>query len=35
MRLRKLETVEKIASGGKLTVILGDKGLAKHIAEMV
>lgn len=35
MRLRELETVEKLAAGGKLTVVLGEKGLADRIAGMV
>lgn len=35
MRLRELETVEKIAEGGKLTVVLGDKGLAERVSDML
>ena len=28
MRLRELEVLEKIASAGKLNIVLGEKGLA-------
>lgn len=36
MRLRELETVEKVADSGKLTVVLGDdKGLAGKVSEMM
>lgn len=35
MRLRELETVERIAAGGKLTVVVGDKGIADKVADMV
>lgn len=35
MRLRELETVEKLAAGGKLTVIVGDKGVAEKVADMM
>ena len=34
MRLRELETVEKVAAGGKLKVVLGDKGLAERVAAL-
>jgi regulator of protease activity HflC (stomatin/prohibitin superfamily) len=35
MRLRELEVLEKIASAGKLNVILGDKGLAEKVINLL
>lgn len=35
MRLRELEALEKVAQTGKLRVILGDKGLAERLANLV
>jgi len=35
MRLRELETLEKIAAAGKLNIILGDKGLAERLMSML
>lgn len=35
MRLRELETVEKVAAGGKLKVVLGDNGLADKVVKLV
>jgi regulator of protease activity HflC (stomatin/prohibitin superfamily) len=35
LRLRELEAVEKIASAGKLSVVLGDKGLADRIVNLI
>jgi regulator of protease activity HflC (stomatin/prohibitin superfamily) len=35
MRLRELEAVEKIAQSGKLSVIVGEKGLAERLLAMV
>ena len=35
MRLRELEVLEKIAAGGKLSVFLGDKGLADRVLNLV
>lgn len=35
MRLRELETVERIASGNKLKFILGEKGLSEKVAAML
>jgi hypothetical protein len=35
MRLRELEVLEKIASGGKLSVILGEKGLADRVVNLL
>ncbi|MFM7058260.1 MAG: slipin family protein [Planctomycetota bacterium] len=35
MRLRELETLEKIAAAGKLNIILGDKGLAERLITML
>lgn len=35
MRLRELETLEKIATAGKLNIILGDKGLAERLTNML
>ncbi len=35
LRLRELETLEKIAPKTNLTVILGEKGLAEHVTKLV
>lgn len=35
MRLRELETLEKIAATGKLSVVVGDKGLAERLMTML
>lgn len=35
MRLRELEVLEKIASAGKLNVILGEKGLADKVVNLL
>ena len=35
MRLRELEVLEKIASNGKLNIILGDKGLADKVVNLL
>jgi regulator of protease activity HflC (stomatin/prohibitin superfamily) len=35
MRLRELEVLEKVASAGKLNVVLGEKGLAERIMNMI
>lgn len=35
MRLRELETLEKVANGSKLKVILGDKGLAEKVTSLI
>ena len=35
LRLRELEAVEKIAAAGKLNVVLGDKGLAEKIVNLI
>jgi hypothetical protein len=35
LRLRELEAVEKIAAAGKLNVILGEKGLAEKIVNLI
>ena len=35
MRLRELEVLEKIASAGKLNVIVGDKGLAEKVIHLL
>jgi regulator of protease activity HflC (stomatin/prohibitin superfamily) len=35
MRLKELEVLEKIASGGKLSVVLGEKGLADKIVNLL
>lgn len=35
MRLRELETLEKVASGGKLNVVLGEKGLADRVVNLL
>lgn len=35
MRLRELEVLEKVAAGGKLNVVLGEKGLAERVVNLV
>ncbi len=35
MRLRELEVLEKIAANGKLNIILGDKGLADKVVNLL
>lgn len=35
MRLRELEVLEKVAAGGKLNVVLGDKGLADRVVNLL
>ncbi|QDU61743.1 SPFH domain / Band 7 family protein [Planctomycetes bacterium Pan216] len=35
MRLRELEVLEKVASSGNLNVVLGDKGLADRVVNML
>jgi regulator of protease activity HflC (stomatin/prohibitin superfamily) len=35
LRLRELEAVEKIATAGKLSVVLGEKGLAEKIVNLI
>lgn len=35
MRLREMETLEKIASNGKMKVILGDKGLMEKVTSLL
>jgi regulator of protease activity HflC (stomatin/prohibitin superfamily) len=35
MRLRELEVLEKVASSGKLKVMLGEKGLAERIVNLI
>jgi regulator of protease activity HflC (stomatin/prohibitin superfamily) len=35
LRLRELEAVEKIAAAGKLNVVLGEKGLAEKIVNLI
>jgi len=35
MRLRELEVLEKIAAAGKLNVILGEKGLAEKVVNLL
>jgi hypothetical protein len=35
MRLRELEVLEKIAAAGKLNVVLGDKGLAERVLNLL
>ena len=34
-RLRELEVVEKVATAGKLNVVLGEKGLAERVINML
>ncbi len=35
MRLRELEVLEKIATAGKLNVVLGEKGLADRVVNLL
>ena len=35
MRLRELEVLEKVAAGGKLSVVLGEKGLAERVVNLL
>ena len=35
MRLRELETLEKVASAGKLSVVVGDKGLTDRVVKLL
>jgi regulator of protease activity HflC (stomatin/prohibitin superfamily) len=35
LKLRELETVERIAAGGKLNVVLGEKGLADRVVNLL
>jgi len=34
-RLRELEVLEKVAAGGKLNVVLGEKGLAERVVNLL
>jgi regulator of protease activity HflC (stomatin/prohibitin superfamily) len=35
MRLRELEVLERVAAGGKLQVVLGEKGLAERVVNLL
>jgi regulator of protease activity HflC (stomatin/prohibitin superfamily) len=35
MRLRELEVLEKVVAGGKLSVVLGEKGLADRVLNLI
>ena len=35
MRLRELEVVEKVVSSGKLSIVLGEKGLADRVVNLI
>jgi len=35
MRLRELEVLEKIASAGNMSVVLGEKGLADRVVNLL
>jgi len=35
MRLRELEVLKKIAAGGKLNIVLGEKGLAERVVNLI
>ena len=35
MRLRELEVLEKVASGGKMNIMLSDKGLADKVVNLL
>ena len=35
MRLRELEVLENVASTGKLNIVLGEKGLAERVVNLL
>lgn len=35
MRLRELEVLEKVAAGGKLQVVLGERGLTEQVVNLL
>jgi len=35
MRLRELETLERVVAGSKLSVMVGDKGLTENVLKIV
>ena len=35
MRMRELEVLQKVATDGKLSVVLGEKGLADRIVNLL
>ena len=35
MSLRELEALEKVAAGGKLNVVLGEKGLTERVMNLL
>ena len=35
MRMRELEVLEKVAGGGKLSVVLGEKGLTERVVNLL
>ncbi|CAN5526864.1 hypothetical protein BH11PLA2_BH11PLA2_47320 [soil metagenome] len=35
MKLRELEVVERVAASGKLSVVLGEKGLADRVVNLL
>jgi len=35
MRLRELEVLERVAASGKLNVVLGEKGLAERVVNLL
>jgi hypothetical protein len=35
MRLRELEVLERVAASGKLNVVLGEKGLADRVVNLL
>ena len=35
MRLRELEVLEKIATAGKMKIVLGEKGLADRVVNLL
>jgi hypothetical protein len=35
MRLRELEVLEKIAASGKLNIVVGEKGLAERVVNLL
>lgn len=35
MRLKELEVLEKVAASGKLNIVLGEKGLADRVVNLL
>jgi RNA-binding protein YhbY len=35
LRMKELETVEKVAASGKLNIVLGEKGLTERVINLL